>query len=118
VKKTKIMIISRQKSLIQNMIDQKQLENVEYFKSLGSLVTNVARCTHKMETRTAMAKAAFNKETLFTSKLDINVRKTLVKCYILNTALHGAETWTSQTVDQQYLKSFEMWCWRRWRRSV
>ena len=95
------------------MIDQKQLENLEYFNSLGSLITNYARRTHNMKTRIAMAKAALYKETLFTSKLDINLRKTLVKCYILNTALHGAETWTFQKVDQKYLKSFEMWFWRR-----
>jgi len=70
VEKTKVMRISRQRSLIQNMIDQIQLENVEYFNSLGSLITNDARRTHKMKTRIAMAKATFSKETLFTSKLD------------------------------------------------
>jgi hypothetical protein len=43
---------------------------VEYFNSLGSLISD-ASCTHKMKTRIAMAKTAFNKETLFTSKLDI-----------------------------------------------
>jgi len=66
-----------------------------------------------MKTRFAMAKAAFNKETLFTSKLHIHLRKTLVKCYILNTAMHGAETWTFQKVGQKNLKSFEMWFWKR-----
>jgi hypothetical protein len=25
----------------------------------------------------------------------------------------GAETWTLPKVDQKYLESFEMWCWRR-----
>jgi len=61
-----------------------------------------------------MAKAAFNKKkTLFTSKLDLNLRKKLVKCYIWNMALYGAETWTLRTADQKYLESFEMWCWRR-----
>jgi len=40
-----------------------------------------------------MAKAAFNKKkTLFKSKLDLNLRKELVKCYIWSMALHGAET--------------------------
>ena len=39
-----------------------------------------------------MAKAAFNKKkTLFTSKLDLNLRKKLVKCYISSMALYGAE---------------------------
>jgi hypothetical protein len=27
--------------------------------------------------------------------------------------LYGAETWTLQKLDQTYLESFEMWCWRR-----
>jgi hypothetical protein len=61
-----------------------------------------------------LPKAAFNKKTtLFTSKLDLNLRKKPVKCYILNTALCGAETWTLRKVDQKYVESFEMWCWRR-----
>ena len=56
----------------------------------------------------------FNKKkTLLTSKLDLNLRKRLVKCYIWNMALYGAETWTLRTADQKYLESFEMWCWRR-----
>jgi hypothetical protein len=61
-----------------------------------------------------MAKAAFNnKKSLFTSKLDLNLRKKLVKCYIWSIALYGAETWTLRKVDQTYLESFDMWCWRR-----
>jgi hypothetical protein len=61
-----------------------------------------------------MAKAAFNrKKTLFTSKLDLELRKKLMKCYIWSIALYGAETWTLRKLDQKYLESFEMWCWRR-----
>jgi hypothetical protein len=60
-----------------------------------------------------MAKAAFNKKrTLFTSTLDLELRKKLVKCYIWSRALYGAEIWTLRA-DQKHLKSFEMWCWRR-----
>jgi len=39
-----------------------------------------------------MAKAAFNKKTLFTIKFDTNLRKKLVKCYIPSIALYGDET--------------------------
>ena len=61
-----------------------------------------------------MAKAAFNKKmTLFTSTLDLELRKKLVKCYIWSIALYGAEDWTLRAVDQKHLESFEMWCWRR-----
>ena len=56
-----------------------------------------------------MAKAAFNKKkALFTSTLDLELRKKLVKCYIWSIALCGAETWTLRAVDQKNLESFEM----------
>jgi hypothetical protein len=58
-----------------------------------------------------MVKAAFNKKkNLFTSKLDLNLRKKLVKCCIWSMALYGAETCTLRAVDQKHLESFEMWC--------
>jgi len=61
-----------------------------------------------------MAKAAFNKKRiLFTSILDLELRKKLVKCYIWSIALYGAGTWTLRAVNQKHLKSFQMWCWRR-----
>jgi len=62
----------------------------------------------------AIAKAAFNKKrALFTSTLDLELRKKLVKCYVWSIALYGAKTWTLQAVDQKHLESSEMWCWRR-----
>ena len=61
-----------------------------------------------------MAKAAFNKKKiLFNIKLDLNVRKKLVKCYIWSMVLYAAEIWTLLAADQKCLESFEMWCWRR-----
>jgi hypothetical protein len=53
-----------------------------------------------------------SKYHLFTSKLDVNLRKKLV-CCICSVALYGAVTWTLRNVDKKYLKRFEMWCWRR-----
>ena len=44
-----------------------------------------------------------------TSKLDLNLRKELVKCYICSIALCGAESWTVRKVDWKYPESFEMW---------
>jgi hypothetical protein len=68
----------------------------------------------EIKSRIAMANAAFSKKkTLFTSKLDLNLRKKLMKCYIWSMALYGAETWTLRAADQKYLEIFEMWYWRR-----
>jgi hypothetical protein len=66
------------------MINQEQLDNVEYFSCLGGMVTNDARCTHEIKSRIAMEKASSNKKTLFTRKLDLNVN--VVKCYIWSIA--------------------------------
>jgi len=61
-----------------------------------------------------MSKAAFNKKgALFTSTLDVKLRKKLVKCYIWSVAFYGAETFTLRAANQKHLESFEMWCWRR-----
>jgi hypothetical protein len=96
------------------MIDQKQLEKLECFKYLGSILTNDKRCTCEIKSRIAMTKAAFNKKrALFISKMDLELRKKLVKCYIWSIALYGAETWTLRAADYKHLESFEMLCWRR-----
>jgi hypothetical protein len=57
------------------------------------MLTDDGRCACEIKSRIAMVKAAFNKKkTLFTSKLDLNLRKKLVKCYIWRMAFYGAET--------------------------
>jgi hypothetical protein len=54
-----------------------------------------------------MAETTFNKnKTLFTSKLDLNLWKKLVKCYISTITFCGAKTCTLGNVDQKYLESF------------
>ena len=78
------------------------------------MFTDDGICMCEIKFRTAMAMAAFNKkEALFTSTLDLKLRKKLIKRYIWSTALYGAETWTLRAVDQKHLVSFEMWCWRK-----
>jgi hypothetical protein len=76
---------------LQAVTDQKQLENTEYFNYFGSMITNDARCTREIKYRIDMAKAAFNrKNSLFNSKLELNLRKKLAKCYICSIALYSA----------------------------
>jgi hypothetical protein len=48
VGKPNVIRISRQPSPVQIMIDQKQLENVEYFNCLVSMLTNEVRYTHEL----------------------------------------------------------------------
>jgi hypothetical protein len=80
------------------------------------MITNYARCTRGIQSRIAMTEAAFSKtKTSFTGKLDVNLRKQLLMFYIWSLALrvYGAENWALRRVDQKYLKSVKMWCWRK-----
>jgi hypothetical protein len=87
VEKTKAMRISIQPFPVKLTIDQKQLENLESFKYLGSILTNYERYTCEIKSKIPMANAAFNKKgVLFTSKMDLELRKKLVKCYIWSIA--------------------------------
>ena len=71
------------------------------------MLTDDGKCTCEIKSRIAMAKAAFTKKkNPFTSKLNLNLRKKLVKCYVWSTARYGAETWTLRATDQKYLESF------------
>jgi hypothetical protein len=59
-----------------------------------------------------VASTAFGKNTLFTSKLDLNLRKKLVNLKF------GAHLCMALKLDTSECRSdiprkFEMWCWRR-----
>jgi hypothetical protein len=73
------------------------------------MLTNDERCTCEIKSRIAMAKVAFNKKrALFTRKIESELRKKLVKCYIWSIALYGAVTWMLQAVDHKHLESSEI----------
>ena len=58
------------------------MQNVEYFNYLGSTITKDTTCrpTPGIKSRIAMANSAFNKKTLLIWKVDLNLRKKLIKC--------------------------------------
>jgi len=65
------MRISEHPSTLQIMTDQNQPENVEYFKYLGSMTTNDAKLNPGLPEQKRHSK----KKALYTSKLDLNLRK-------------------------------------------
>jgi hypothetical protein len=62
VAKTKVMRISRQPYPVQIMIDQKQLESVEYTNYLGSIITNDARCRSIIQSQGGEEYPTYNKK--------------------------------------------------------
>jgi len=87
---------------------------VEYLTSLAISVIINTTCKREIKSRIVMAKSAFNKKkNIFTSKLNLDLRKKLLECYLRNPALYGPATWTLLKADQKYLETFTMWCCRR-----
>ena len=59
-----------------------------------------------------MKKVFIEKEKLFTGKVNLELKKRIMKCLVLSVALYAAETWTLMQTDRR-LEAFEMWIWRR-----
>ena len=57
-------------------------------------------------------------KTVFTTTLDLNLRKKLVKCYVWSIALCGAETGTVRAVDKKQLEILKCGAAEGWSRSV
>jgi hypothetical protein len=65
------------------------------------MLTRYGYCTWEIKLRIDIAKEAFNRKiSLMTSKLNIELEKKLVRCYVWSIALYGSETWTLR----KYLK--------------
>jgi hypothetical protein len=94
---------------VQIFIDKKQLEDLENISYLHS-ITRDERCTRRIKSRISMEKSAFNrKKNIFTSKLELILRKKLVKCCTWKIVSYGAENGTLRKVYQKYVGSFETW---------
>ena len=57
-----------------------------------------------------------DKKRLFTSKMNLELKKRIMRYLIWTVALYAAETWTLMKVDVRRLEAFEMWIWRRMER--
>ena len=63
-------------------------EEVDHFKSIGSVLTRDGYCTREIKMRIDIAKEAFNRKILLlTSKLNIELEKKLVRCYVWSISL-------------------------------
>jgi hypothetical protein len=80
------------------MTDQKQLENVEYFKCLCCVINDAELPLQKQQS---------TRRIIFLGqKTVINFRKKLVKCYIWSIKVYGAENWTLRKSKSQMPEKF------------
>ena len=77
-------------------INGKILEQVKSFKYLGQIITDDGKLDTEVKSRIAMARNTFAKlkDVVTARKLKLDLRKRIMKCYVISTLLYGAETWT------------------------
>lgn len=117
-KKTKFMIISRNKTPYDNVaikISNKIIERVHSFKYLGSWLYEKWDSNKEINCRIEMARSTFFKfkKILCNNQININLRLRYMKCYVWSVLLYGVETWTLKATNMNRLESFEIWCYRR-----
>jgi hypothetical protein len=71
------------------------------------MTKNDVRCICEIKSRIAKTKAAFHKKkALFSCKMELNLRRKRLKCYIWSIGFYCAKIWTLRKVDNKYLEKF------------
>ncbi len=113
-KKTKLMTIDKD-GLLPNEKITTDIERVDQFVYLGSLITNNGGCEQEIRKRIIMTKTAMTRlDKIWKNRqITINTKKRLVRALVFSVALYGAETWALNERDRDRINACEMWCWRR-----
>lgn len=118
--KTKIMRIGRDQSTrpLKILVKGTQLEEVQVYRYLGSLISSDGRDDQEINTRIGMARSAFNnmERVLRDRKMEIGLRLRILMCYVWSVARYASETWILSRTAQKKIEAFEMWCYRRMHR--
>ena len=91
------MVVCRDKTPdVRIMVNAQVLEQVKKFKYLRQWITDDGRCECEIKNRIEIARSTFKKmrDDLTSKKLHLEIRKHLLKCYVLFTFLYASESWT------------------------
>ena len=115
-KKTKTMVITEKdrSPTIRLRINNDEIEQVDNFVYLGSLINWDGRQDKEIRRRIAIAYNNMRKlrKLITNKKISMTSRKRIVKCYIWSTLLYGCETWNINNQTRMRLEAFEMKIWR------
>ena len=116
-KKTKCMVISKEQigKVCSINIDNNQIEQVDKFNYLGSILTSDGRCDEDIKRRISLAKDAFGKlSCIITNRsLTIDLRKRVINSYVIPILTYGSECWVISEAMKKKIDAVEMWFIRR-----
>ena len=80
---------------------------VDHFNYLGTVLTRDGYWTMEIKIRIVIAEQAFNRNmSVLTSKLNTEIKKKFVTCYVWSIVFYGSEIWTLRKLERKYLESF------------
>ena len=110
--KTHVMALSSNQPVY---LDGHEIDQVDRFKYLGSMVGLDSDCTPEIRARLATGRAVTSQLTILwkASEISLKLKKQLVRSLVWSVALYGAESWTLKEIDKKKITAFELWVWRR-----
>ena len=94
-------------------IDGETMETVTDIIILGSKITTVCDCSHKIKRYLLLGRKTMTNIDSILKSRDMTLLATihLVKAMVFPVVMYGFESWIIKTV--QRIDAFELWCWRR-----
>ena len=81
---------------------------------MGQWITDDGRCKCEIKNRIEIARSTFIKmRDVLSRKLHLEIRKRLVRCYVLSTFLYASESWILNKQMEDKINAFEMWIFQR-----
>ena len=96
-------------------IDGETVETVSDFMFLGSKITAVGDCSHKIKRLLLLGrKVMTNLESIFKSRdVTLPTKVHLVKAMVFSGVMNGCESWTVKKAECLRIDAFGLWCWRK-----
>ena len=114
-KKTKVMVMGKENSDANIQVEGEEIECVNQFIYLGSLISNDNDCSKEIKRRIGIAVGALGKlcDIWKSSSVLLKEKMKLLDACVFSTLMYACETWTLKKTDIQRLNSFEMKCYRK-----
>ena len=114
-KKTKIMVMDKQSSGEEFLLDGQKIDEVQDFEYLGSLINIKSDSTTEIKRRLAIARTTTqNMLSIWKSRgLSTELKLRFLRATVFAIATYGCESWAPTKNDNKRIDAFEMWCYRR-----
>ena len=101
-------------------IEGEKVEVVTDFLFLGSKITTDRDCSHKSRRRLLLDKKVMTylDDVLKSRDSTLATKVRIVRAMVFPVVMYSCKSWTLKKAECQRIDAFELWYWRRLRRSI